>query len=388
MKHEFPFLVADCDSVCDICHLARHKKLPYKLSVNKATTCGELIHFDIWGPNSIHSIHGHIYFLTAVDDFSRFTWVILLKSKSEVSLLVQQFITMIEKQFSVSVKIVRTDNGPEFLIPSFYANKGIIHQTSCVENPQQNGRVERKHQHLLNVGRSLLFQSKLPKKFWSYAVIHATYLINRVTTPLLNNKSPYHLLYNQPPNLEQLKVFGSLCYASTLHVHRTKLDPRARKCVFLGYKHGVKGVVLFDLIDKKVFLSRDVVHYDHILPYQNSTTIEPWTYHSIHSQNSDISTPIIDHTPTSDHITPPINTSTMDNQPTDTDDTSATLPVLQETIAGDSDSEQDNSNTPQQVDNPATPPLNPYTSPLPATLRRSSRAPCPPPYLSDYLCNL
>jgi hypothetical protein len=226
MKHDFPFLSVDCDSVCDICHLARHKKLPYKLSVNKATTCGELIHFDIWGPNSIHSIHGHRYFLTAVDDFSRFTWVILLKSKSEVSLLVQQFIKMIENQFHVSVKCVRTDNGPEFLIPSYYANKGIIHQTSCVENPQQNGRVERKHQHLLNVRRSLLFQSKLPKKFWSYAITHATYLINRVTTPLLNNKSPYHLLYNQPPDLKQLKVFGSLCYASTLHVHRTKLDPR------------------------------------------------------------------------------------------------------------------------------------------------------------------
>jgi hypothetical protein len=174
--------------------------------------------------------------LTAVDDYSRFTWVILLKSKSEVSMLVQQFFIMIKKQFNTIVKCIRTDNGPEFLIPSFYAKKGIIHQTSCVENPQQNGRVERKHQHLLNVGRSLLFQSKLPNKFWSYAVVHATFIINRVTTPLLQNKSPYHLLYNHPPNLEHLKVFGSLCYASTLHIHRTKLDPRARKCVFIGYR--------------------------------------------------------------------------------------------------------------------------------------------------------
>jgi transposase InsO family protein len=166
MKQEFPFVSIDSTSVCDICHLARHKRLPYKLSVNKATKCGELIHFDIWGPNSIHSVHGHRYFLTAVDDFSRFTWVIMLKAKSEVSLLVQQFILMIENQFNVCVKTVRTDNGPEFLIPSFYASKGIIHQLSCVETPQQNGRLERKHQHILNVGRALLFQSKLPKQFW------------------------------------------------------------------------------------------------------------------------------------------------------------------------------------------------------------------------------
>jgi hypothetical protein len=76
MKHQFPFVNVDHSSVCDICHLARLKKLPYKLSVNKASTCGELIHFDIWGPNAIESIHGHKYFLTAIDDFSRFTWVI------------------------------------------------------------------------------------------------------------------------------------------------------------------------------------------------------------------------------------------------------------------------------------------------------------------------
>jgi hypothetical protein len=131
--------------------------------------------------------------------------------------------------------------------------------------------------------------------------------------------------------------------------------------VFLGYKHGVKGVVLFDLIDKKIFLSRDVVHYDHILPYQNSTTIEPWTYHSVHSQNSDISTPIIDHTPNIDHTNPPINTPTMNNQSTNTDNTSATLPILQETITGDSDSEQDNSNSTQPVVEPDTPPVNPDT---------------------------
>jgi hypothetical protein len=99
MKHEFPFVTIDNNSVCDIFHLATHRKLPYKLSVNKATKCGELIHFDIWGPNFVHSINGHRYFLTAINDYSRFTWVILLKAKSEVSTLVQHFVKMIENQF-------------------------------------------------------------------------------------------------------------------------------------------------------------------------------------------------------------------------------------------------------------------------------------------------
>lgn len=97
MNSQFPFVRVDRNSVCDVCHYARHKKLPYSLSLNKVSTPYELIHFDIWGPISVQSVNGHKYFLTALDDFSRFTWVILLKAKSEVSQLVQEFITMIEK---------------------------------------------------------------------------------------------------------------------------------------------------------------------------------------------------------------------------------------------------------------------------------------------------
>lgn len=54
----------------DVCHFARHKKLPYSLSSSRATKCYELIHFDIWGPVSTSSVHGHKYFLTALDDYS------------------------------------------------------------------------------------------------------------------------------------------------------------------------------------------------------------------------------------------------------------------------------------------------------------------------------
>jgi hypothetical protein len=280
LHKQFSYVNVDDDSVCDICHYARHKKSKFSLSSSKASQCYELFHFDIWGPVSTPSIHGHRYFVTAVDDHSRFTWVILCKSKSEVSKLVQNFLIMIENQFNCHVKIVRTDNGPEFLMPQFYASKGIVHQTSCVETPQQNGRVERKHQHILNVGRALLFQSKLPKQFWSYAVLQATYIINRIRSPLLQNKSPYFLRFQIDPNLHDLRVFGSLCYATTLLNHRTKFDSRARKVVYLGHKQGVKGAVLLDLHTRSIFISRHITHHEHIFPYSNHNFT--WSYHSTH----------------------------------------------------------------------------------------------------------
>ena len=149
----------------------------------------------------------------------------MLKSKLEVNVHVQNF--------DAKIKIIRTDNGTEFSLNQFFNSKGIIHQTSCTETPQQNGRVERKHQHLLNVARALLFQSKLPKLFWSYAVLHATFLINRIPTPLLKDQSPYQLLFSSKPDLLVLKPFGCLCYASTLVAGRHKFDTRARNVCFL-----------------------------------------------------------------------------------------------------------------------------------------------------------
>jgi hypothetical protein len=151
---------------------------------------------DVWGPYSTASVHGHKYFLTMVDDFSRFTWLILLKGKHELATQVQNFIHLVENQFDSKVKIVRNDNGPEFSIPSFYASKGIIHQTSCVYTPQQNGRAERKHQCILAIARALLIQSHLPPKYWGYAVLHAAYLMNRMSSMAIAGDLPYNKLHS------------------------------------------------------------------------------------------------------------------------------------------------------------------------------------------------
>jgi len=159
-------------------------------------------------------------FFTILDDYSRHVWVVMLKFKSEASDKVKSFIHMMENQFEKKVKAIRSDNGPEFLLKDFYDDKGILHQKSCVYTPGQNGRVERRHQHILNISRALMFQCKLPKKFWSYAILHAIFLLNRIPTKVLQNKSSYEVLYGQAPDLSQLKVYGCLSYSQYTYLHR------------------------------------------------------------------------------------------------------------------------------------------------------------------------
>lgn len=91
-----------------------------------------------------------------------------MRDKSEVSHLLRNFCIMIHTQFDKKVKTIHNDNGLEFTSNSmkqYYVDNGILHQTILVDTPRQNSRVERKHRHILNVARALLFQACLLIEF-------------------------------------------------------------------------------------------------------------------------------------------------------------------------------------------------------------------------------
>lgn len=157
------------------------------------------------------------------------------------------------------------------MLHSFFATSGIIHQTSCAYTPKQNDVVERKYQYLLNVARALLFHSHMPIHFWGSVVLIASYFINRVPTPKLGNKTPFELMFHKLPSYTHLKSFGCFCYASNLLAHIIKFDSKSRRCLFIGYPTRVKGYKLYDLDTKTTVISRDVVFYEQIFPFEKSS---------------------------------------------------------------------------------------------------------------------
>ena len=164
---------------CPVCPLAKQKRLPYVSHNHLSDNPFDIVHLDIWGPFSIESIEGYRYFLTIVDDCNRVTWIYILRNKSDVSTIFPLFLTHVKTQYNSSIKCILYDSAPELAFPHLIKEHGIVHQFSCAYTPQHNSVVEHKHQHILIVARTLMFQSNIPNSYWSDCVSAEVFFINR-----------------------------------------------------------------------------------------------------------------------------------------------------------------------------------------------------------------
>jgi histone deacetylase 1/2 len=219
------------------------------------------------GPAPI-SVGRSSYYVSFIDDFSKFSWIYLLKCKSEVFERFHDFKNLVERLFDRKIIAVQTDWGGEYQkLNTFFQRVGISHHVSCPHAHQQNGSAERKHRYIVEVGLSLLAHASMPLKFWDEAFLTATYLINILPSPVTDGVTPLEKLFNQPPNYTTLRTFGCACWPNMRPYNTHKLQFRSKQCVFLGYSNMHKGFKCLDIPTGRIYISRDVVFDENVFPF-------------------------------------------------------------------------------------------------------------------------
>ena len=163
-SHQLPITgPMEMPNLCEPCQVAKGKRLPLSLSTRVSTCPLELVHSDVWS-SPILSISGYKYYVTFIDDFSRFTWLFPLRFKSDVFSCFVKFKSLVENLFSCKLKYFQTDGGGEYSKNEFQhlEKNGIMHRLSSPKTLQQNGVAERKHRHIVDTGLALLAHSHLP----------------------------------------------------------------------------------------------------------------------------------------------------------------------------------------------------------------------------------
>ena len=260
---------------CESCVNGKHHRSQFPTGGGKrADQLLGLVHSDVCGKMSSQSLSGAEYFLTFIDDKTRYVWVYVLKRKDQVFSYFIEWKSMVERSTGQQLKTLRTDNGGEYTSNEFeeyLKTEGVKHEQTIPKTPEQNGVAERMNRTLVEAIRSMLSTSKLPHKFWAEALATAVYLRNRSPTKAVKGMTPFEAMTRERPNVEHLKTFGCVAYAHIPKDERQKLDSKSRKCIFLGYGTDTKGYRLYDCDHSRVLYSRDVLFDESSFKVEKST---------------------------------------------------------------------------------------------------------------------
>ena len=211
---------------CAICTQGKMCQTRSRKPDERAKSPLEFVHCDLAGPIDPAARNGFKYALCFVDDYTGINMVYFLKQKNDTLEATQKFLADIAP-FG-KIKRIRSDNGTEFKSNQFESK----HETSALYSPYQNGTVERMWRSLFEMARCLLLESEFPKSLWTYAVMAAAYIKNRCFDSRLG-KPPYEALIGKRPDLSNMHIFGSTCYAYVQNAK--KLEARSKEGIFVGY---------------------------------------------------------------------------------------------------------------------------------------------------------
>ncbi|KAL5827481.1 hypothetical protein ACOSQ4_019278 [Xanthoceras sorbifolium] len=221
-----------------------------KKGANRSSDILEIIHTDICCPDM--DSYGQKYFISFIDDYSRYMYLYLLHNKNEAINAFKIFKAEVEKQCGKQIKIVRSDRGGEYYgrytesgqapgpFVRFLQENGIVAQYTMPGSPDQNGVAERRNRTLLDMVRSMLSSSNLPKSLWTEALKTAVYILNRVPTKAVP-KTPFELWKGWKPSLRHMRIWGCPSEVRIYNPQEKKLDPRTISGYFIGYAERSKG---------------------------------------------------------------------------------------------------------------------------------------------------
>jgi len=256
-----PDVQAQHDGVCPGCASGKKTRGPFPSRENKTNDMLQLIHSGICGPILIHSIGGHLYYITFIDDFSRKTRIYYLKHKDEAFEMFKEFKALVENLTRKKNKIFRYNNGVENISNDFinFCKKKRIKKEMIVPyNPKQNGVAKRKNRSIVEVARAMLHDQKLSKFLSREAKNVAVYVQNRVPHQALDNKTPEEVFIGVKPDVSHLCIFGCPVYFHVPKDKRNKLETMGRKGTFIGYCENSKAFRIYILGQRKVEICRDV----------------------------------------------------------------------------------------------------------------------------------
>jgi hypothetical protein len=269
-----PQLNMDIDGICTGCMEGRQEREPFKArnkdSARKMKP-GEMLHSDIWGPAREPALGtGARYFITLMDEHSGYVFVDVIERKGDAGECITSAINYIENQTGNKVKVLRSDNGREYLtgrLRSYFDDKGISHQKTIPGKSQQNGRAERLNRTLVDSANSMLQDAGLPQELWAEALVTAVKVYNRTLPKDSDERTRYELFWGVKPDISRFRRFG--CEAHTLidfPERKGKFGKRSRKCIMIGYAEDQKAYRLMELQTGRVYVSRDVKFDESKLP--------------------------------------------------------------------------------------------------------------------------
>ncbi|KAJ9556699.1 hypothetical protein OSB04_011313 [Centaurea solstitialis] len=198
----------------------------------------QMLHVDLCGPIAKQSLNRKKYILVLIYEFSRYTWVEFIRTKSHVPMLLINLLKRLQFLHDMQVRVIRSDNGTEFknsTIEDYLTSVGITYNFSTPRTPQQNVVVERKNRTLVEAATTMLNASSLPLTLWAEVVSTACYTHNRSLVVKRFEKTPYQLLYNKRSNIKFFHVFGCKCYVLNDREPVGKFDPKGDNVIFIGY---------------------------------------------------------------------------------------------------------------------------------------------------------